>query len=114
MSLSHRGVGVLVEPDDRLGHLLEDFDPGLEDAGRNAPQTVERAEYHPLGGQAVVLAGGKQALIEDFGVEVLEGVGLVAVRHVHQPLERVVVALLWRGHDAASASVSVLESDTFV
>ena len=48
MSLSHRGVGVLVEPDDRLGHLVEDFDPGLEDAGRDAAQAVEGAEHHPL------------------------------------------------------------------
>ena len=51
------------------------------------------------------MAGGEEGLVEHFGVQVLEGVGLVAVRHVHQPLGRVVVALLCRGHDAASASV---------
>lgn len=41
----HGGFGVLVEPDDRVGHAFQNADPNREKLGRDPAQPTEVAEY---------------------------------------------------------------------
>eukprot|EP00961_Rhodomonas_salina_P155604 2095576-Rhodomonas_salina.2 len=66
----HGGFGVLVEPDDRVGHAFQNADPNREKLGRDPAQPTEVAEYKSGSvWELMVLAPGRS----DLRVQLLRG-----------------------------------------
>ena len=85
---------VFVEPEDRVRDSFEDVCPDSKNVRSDAPEAIEGTIHHGVFGQAVCAARGLLVGTQDLGIEVLEGVGLIAVGHVDEFLCEEVAVLI--------------------